>query len=163
MNVYRKVIYDDDGCDLYQCLACKCEWSGRFSYSPINYCLHCGVKFDSPDPIKCRPHNQPAWHFKRYGHEDDNHDAPDYWNRTPQPASDWSVTEAMLEGLSDGDDYPFGDRQDFPHSWTAARIWNWIDVQVRGRYYDKIVRVEKGGQSKLFYVPQIETQRVPAK
>ena len=157
MNVYRKVRYDNDGCDLYQCLACKQHWSGRLCYTPINYCLHCGVKFDSPDPIKCRPNTQPAWHYKRYGHIDDAPlDAPEYWKRTPPPADDWAVTDAMADDIADGSNYPFGGLMTFASGRTAKQIWNYIDVQVRNKYTDQVARVMKGGRTALFYVPRRE-------
>jgi hypothetical protein len=40
---YRNVKYTDDGCSVYECLACKASWEGR-SF-PGKFCGNCGVKF----------------------------------------------------------------------------------------------------------------------
>ena len=41
---YRVVRYTDDGCSLYQCLACKGGWEAR-GHGGWNYCCGCGIKF----------------------------------------------------------------------------------------------------------------------
>lgn len=157
VNVYRKVQYGGEGCDLYQCLTCKYGWYGKFDYTPINYCLHCGVEFRPPVPIPCRPHNQPAWHYKRYGHEDDNIHAPSYVIPQSKSESVWRVTEAIIDDLADGGLFPFGGAEVLPHFWTAEQVWFHIQSNVRHEYIDLIVRVEKGGRNRMFYVPSKET------
>jgi hypothetical protein len=63
MNKYRYVQYADDGCEEYQCLACKFRFTIRSA--SMNFCSHCGVKFEGQ--LECRPHNTPRWAWDRYG------------------------------------------------------------------------------------------------
>ncbi len=65
---WRYVEYADDGCVLYQCLACAKQWTGRtepgyFRELPIleyiavwDFCPYCGIQWKGP--IKCNLENE---------------------------------------------------------------------------------------------------------
>jgi hypothetical protein len=71
LNKYRDVEYSDDGCEVYECMACKAQWEVR--YFPTAYCGNCGIKFEGQH--ECRGHYTPRWEYERFdGHYWDERD-----------------------------------------------------------------------------------------
>jgi hypothetical protein len=64
INQYRRVCYEDDGCDRWQCLSCYKEFVSYDNpeWSKWNFCPHCGTKWAGKR--ECRDHYTPRWQYE---------------------------------------------------------------------------------------------------
>ena len=94
LSEYRRVCYEDDGCDRWQCLSCYKDFVSHDNpeWSKWNFCPHCGVKWAGKR--ECRDHYTPRWQYKL---EQLHGNADSLWRReTPPKTRGWVIEKRTV-------------------------------------------------------------------
>lgn len=101
MDKYRHIGYEDDGVDLYECMACKAQFGLR--HGTINFCMTCGKAVTRHE---CRQSHNPRWIYDRWGNDGIPFEMHELRCRTKKVLPDWIVMRRSRHSWN-GKDGPF--------------------------------------------------------